>query len=154
MNKIILNKKDILEFQQNRNPYLFVDAATEIIPGVSAKGYRIFNEDEWFFKVHWEKDPNVPGMLQIESLVQMSSLSIVTLPKMKNKILYLTSATNLKFSKKILPNKTLIMETYVKSFKRGVANFEGHGYVDNDLACQGKFTLILPDLIKSYSLKK
>ena len=75
MNKITLNKKDILEFQQNRDPYLFVDVATEIIPGVSSKGYRIFNEDEWFFKVHWEKDPNVPGMLQIESLVQMSSLS-------------------------------------------------------------------------------
>ena len=30
--KIILDKKQILEFQQNRDPYLFVDFATEITP--------------------------------------------------------------------------------------------------------------------------
>jgi 3-hydroxymyristoyl/3-hydroxydecanoyl-(acyl carrier protein) dehydratase len=28
--------------------------------------------DEWFFKVHWPNDPNMPGMLQIEALVQMA----------------------------------------------------------------------------------
>ena len=153
MNKIILDKKKILEFQQNRDPYLFVDFATEIIPGVSAKGYKKFLNNDWFFKVHWPKDPNVPGMLQIESLVQMSSLAIVTLPKLKNKILYLVSATDLKFSKKITPDNTLFMETFVKSFKRGIANFEGFGYLNKSLACKAKFTLILPDLVKSYSLK-
>ena len=153
MNKIILDKKQILEFQQNRDPYLFVDFATEIIPGVSAKGYKKFLNNDWFFKVHWPKDPNVPGMLQIESLVQMSSLAIVTLPKLKNKILYLVSATDLKFSKKITPDDTLFMETFVKSFKRGMANVEGFGYLDKSLACKAKFTLILPDLVKSYSLK-
>ena len=34
-------------------------------------GYKDLKEDEWFFKVHWPNDPNVPGMLQIEALVQM-----------------------------------------------------------------------------------
>jgi 3-hydroxyacyl-[acyl-carrier-protein] dehydratase len=52
-----------------------IDYATEIIPGVSAKGYKDFKNDEWFFKVHWPNDPNMPGMLQIEALVQMSALS-------------------------------------------------------------------------------
>ena len=28
------------------------------------------------FKVHWPNDPNMPGMLQIESLVQMCALAI------------------------------------------------------------------------------
>ena len=153
MNKITLNKDQILEFQQNKDPYLFVDHATEVIPGVSAKGYKKFLDDDWFFKVHWQNDPNVPGMLQIESLVQMSSLSIVTLPNLKNKILYLVSATDLKFSKKITPGNTLFMETFVKSFKRGLANFEGFGYLDKSLACKAKFTLLLPDLLKSYTLK-
>ena len=39
MEKIILDKKGIHEYQQNRAPYLMIDFATEIIPGKSAKGY-------------------------------------------------------------------------------------------------------------------
>ena len=62
-----LNKKQILEYQQNKPPYLMIDCAEEIIPGKSAKGYKDLNFDEWFFKVHWPKDPNMPGMLQVES---------------------------------------------------------------------------------------
>ena len=68
--KLKLDKNDIIKYQKNRPPYLMIDHATEVIPGVSAKGYKDFPNDEWFFTVHWENDPNVPGMLQIESLVQ------------------------------------------------------------------------------------
>ena len=74
MNTISLDKSGIHEYQQNRAPYLMIDYATEVIPGVSAKGYKDLKDDEWFFKVHWKNDPNMPGMLQIESLVQMSAL--------------------------------------------------------------------------------
>ena len=96
MKSLELNKNQIYDFQQNREPYLMIDYATEIFPGQSSKGYKDFFNDEWFFKVHWPKDPNVPGMLQIESLVQMSSLAILTLPNNKGKIMYLTSANNVK----------------------------------------------------------
>ena len=30
-----LNKKKILEYQQNRDPYLLIDHATEVVPGKS-----------------------------------------------------------------------------------------------------------------------
>jgi 3-hydroxyacyl-[acyl-carrier-protein] dehydratase len=153
MKKIELDKKKIEEYQQNRDPYLMIDYATEVIPGVSSKGYKKLTEDEWFFKVHWPSDPNMPGMLQIEALVQMSSLAILTLPTNKNKILYLVNATNLKFKKKIIPNDKLEMKTKILSFKRGIANCKGDGYVNNDLACSAEFTLILPDKIKSYIKK-
>ena len=88
MNKIILDKKGIHEYQQNREPYLMVDFATKIIPGKSAKGYKDLKEDEWFFKVHWPEDPNMPGMLQVEALVQMCALSLLTMPGNKGKLVY------------------------------------------------------------------
>ncbi|HCZ10343.1 MAG TPA: beta-hydroxyacyl-ACP dehydratase, partial [Flavobacteriaceae bacterium] len=56
----------------------------------------------WFFKVHWPSDPNMPGMLQIESLVQMAALSILTIPGNKGKVMYLVSANKLKFIRKIV----------------------------------------------------
>ena len=113
MNKLKLNNKGILEYQQNRPPYLMIDEATEVVPGVSAKGFKDFKDDEWFFKVHWKNDPNVPGMLQIESLVQMAALAILSLPGNKGKVVYLTSANNLKFFKKIVPGSRLYIETKI-----------------------------------------
>ena len=77
-----------------------IDYASEVVPGKSSKGHKDFKKDEWFFKVHWKNDPNVPGMLQIEALVQMAALSILSLPGNKGKVVYLISANNLKFSKK------------------------------------------------------
>ena len=148
-----LNKDGIHEYQQNRYPYLLIDEAEEVIPGVSAKGYKDLKEDEWFFKVHWPNDPNMPGMLQIESLVQMCALSILSLPGNKGKVVYLTSANNMKFIKKIVPNNRLNIETKIKSFKRGLATCEGVGLVEKKLVCKAEFNLILPEEIKKYNLK-
>ena len=131
-----------------------IDFAEEVIPGKSAKGYKDFKDDEWFFKVHWPSDPNVPGMLQIEALVQMSALSILSLPGNKGKVMYLTSANNIKFIKKIIPNKRLYIETKVKSFKRGLAICEGLGLIEKQIACKAEFNLILPEEIKKYNLKE
>ena len=149
-----LDKEQILEYQQNRPPYLMIDFAEEVGPGKSAKGYKDFKEDEWFFKVHWPRDPNVPGMLQIEALIQMSALSILSLPGNKGKVMYLTSANNIKFIKKIIPNKRLYIETKVKSFKRGLAICEGLGLIEKQIACKAEFNLILPEEIKKYNLKE
>ena len=149
-----LEKKEILEYQQNRPPYLMIDFVEEVIPGKSARGYKDLPANEWFFKVHWPGDPNMPGMLQIEALVQMSSLAILTLPGNKGKIMYLTGANNLKFIKKVIPGSKLDIETKIKSFKRGIAICHGVGMVNNEIACKADFNLILPDELKAYTLKK
>ena len=154
MKKIVLDKEGIYEYQQNREPYLMIDYATEVIPGKSAKGYKNLTKDEWFFKVHWPKDPNMPGMLQIEALVQMCALSILSLPNNKGKVVYLTSAHNMKFIKKIIPESRLYIETKIKSFKRGLAICEGIGLIEKQMACKAEFNLILPEEIKKYNLKQ
>ena len=149
-----LNKRQIIQIQKNRDPYLLMDYATKVIPGKSIEGYKILKKKEWFFKVHWPNDPNMPGMLQIEALVQMSALSILTLPDNKGKVMYLTNANKIRFIKKIVPNNRLYIETKVKSFKRGVAICEGQGKVEENVTCKAEFSLILPEEIKKYKLKK
>ena len=152
--KIRLNKKEILEIQKNRPPYLMIDYATEILPGKYANGYKELKNDEWFFKPHFEGDPNMPGMLQIEALSQMSALSILTLPGNKGKVMYITSADSLKFFKKVKPNSIFNIETEVLSYKRGIALCKCQGKIDNEVACKAKITLILPDEILKYNLTK
>ena len=66
--------------------------------------------------------------------------------------MYLTSANNLIFKKKVMPEMTLNIETRVKSFIRGLAICEGVGLINKDIACKASFNLVLPDEIKKYKI--
>jgi len=123
-----LKKKEILEYQQNRPPYLMIDFVDEVIPGKSAKGYKDLTEDEWFFKVHWPEGN-------------------------KGKLVYLIAADKIKLQKKIIPNDRLIIETKVNSYKRGIAKCQGKGEVNNKLACSAEFTIVMPHVINYYKKK-
>ncbi len=152
MEPLILDVHGIHEYQQNRYPYLLVDFAEEVIPGVSAKGYKNLSINEWFFKCHFPGDPNMPGMLQIEAMVQLCALTVLTLPGNKGKVAYLTSANNIKLSKKIIPGDRLDMETELISWKRGIGKCKGTGFVKGETACRADFTIVLPDILEEYAV--
>ena len=139
-----LSRKQIIKIQKNRDPYLLIDYATKVVPGKSVEGYKILKKNEWFFKVHWPGDPNMPGMLQVEAMVQMSSLIIFTLPNISGKTLYLADSNNIKFFKKIVPGDKLKIVSKLISNSRGLYKFEAEGYVRKKIACRANFTLILP----------
>ena len=152
MTSLNLDLKGIHEFQQNRKPYLMIDAADEIIPGISAKGYKDLSWDDWWFKVHWPEDPNMPGMLQIEALVQLGVLTVLTLPGNKGKLAYLVSADELKFLKKIIPGDRLSLSVDLVSWKRGLGLCTGVGKVSGEIACKAEFRIVIPEIIKNYKV--
>ena len=45
-----LNKDQILEYQQNRDPYLMIDYVTDVEPGHYSKGFKQLTEKDWFSK--------------------------------------------------------------------------------------------------------
>jgi len=152
MKSLKLDLKDIYEYQQNRDPYLLIDAAEEIIPGRSAKGYRNFTDKDWFFKVHFPGDPNVPGMLQIEALIQLSALMVLTLPGNKGKVVYITNANNIKLSRKVLPGDRLDIEAELLSWKRGIGSCTATGSVKGEIACRADFNIAMPDILNEYKV--
>ena len=129
-----------------------IDHVDFVDPGISAKGYKLLSEDEWFFKVHWPGDPNMPGALQLECLTQMASIALLTLPNNKGKLVYLINADNIKFIKKVLPGQKMFINTKVISFKRGLAECEGESLIDGEITCKAKFKLILPSEIIKYKI--
>tara|TARA_B100000686_G_C16740765_1_gene946456 strand:+ start:968 stop:1438 length:471 start_codon:yes stop_codon:yes gene_type:complete len=154
MKKIQLDLNGIHEYQQNRYPYLLIDFAEEIIPGKSAKGYKDLSLDDWWFEVHFPGDPNMPGALQIEAMVQLGALMVTTLPGNKGKVVYLSSANNLRLKKKVLPGDRFNINTELLSWKRGVGKAIGSGYVNNREVCSIDFIIVMPHIIDEYKVKK
>jgi len=149
-----LDMQGILEYQMNRFPYLMIDIAEEVIPGVSAKGYKHLTANDWFFECHFPGDPNMPGMLQVEAMVQMSALAIVTLPGNKGRVCYLTSADKLKWKRKIVAGDRFDIETEILSFKRGIVRARGSGSVAGEPACEAEFNMVVPSIIEEFRIKR
>ena len=150
MTPLRLDRDGVLEYQQNRDPYLFIDVAEEVIPGVSAKGFRQLKQDDWFFKVHWPSDPNMPGMLQVEALIQLCALTVLTLPGNKGKIVYVTSLNHIKLSEKVLPGDRFEMVTELHSWRRGIGQCSGTGSVRGKVACRAEFNIVVPSILEQY----
>lgn len=52
-NMIYIDHTNINKYLKNTAPYFFVDKA-EIILGKSGRGIKLFTNNEWFFKCHFE----------------------------------------------------------------------------------------------------
>ena len=64
--------------------------------------------------------------------------------------MYLVNANILKFFKKVLPGSKYIIETIIKSYKRGIALCEGKAYVNKELVSKAEFSLALLEELKIY----
>ena len=71
-----LSKKEILNIQKNREPFLMMDEV-ELISDKEIIGKKNFDDSFWVFECHWPGDPNVPAVFQTEALTQISSMIVL-----------------------------------------------------------------------------
>mgnify|MGYP002829490786 FL=1 len=84
-------------------------------------------------------------MLQIEALVQLSALTILSQQGNKGKLVYLINTEKCTFKKKVEPGKKLEMKTKLIKYKRGIGYCEGSSYIDGEQVNSAKFTISFPD---------
>jgi len=140
----------IQECQRNRYPLLFVDRIDEAVPGKRAKGIKCFTYNEWFFPPHFDDEPNVPGFIQIECLVQTFIMSFLCIDENKGKKTNFASINNVKFKRKIVPGDQLTIHATLESFKRGIAKGYAESFVNEEPACSAEFVVTLPDLFSTF----
>jgi 3-hydroxymyristoyl/3-hydroxydecanoyl-(acyl carrier protein) dehydratase len=80
----------------------------------------------------------------------------LTLPGNKDKVVYITSANNLKWSKKIVAGDRLDIKAKLLSWNRGIGKCVGEGTVNGEFACKAEINFVMPDLLNNYrvSVKK
>ena len=145
-----LGAYEIQQYQQNRYPLFFVDMIEEAIPGKSAKGFKNFTFNEWFFPAHFQDEPNVPGFVQIETLTQVFLMSFLTLPGNKGKKTGFISVKEARFRKKIIPGDRLDIEAELTSYRRGLAKGISKGYINGELCCSAELEIAIPDIMNEF----
>lgn len=140
----------ILSTQRNRHPLLFIDSAFDVNPGYRASAKKCYTYNEWFFPAHFDDEPNVPGFIQVESLVQTFLMTFLTLDGMAGKKTNFLKINNVNFKRKIIPGDVTIIHSELLKFKRGIASGNAKSYVGEELACSADFLVAVPDVLDSF----
>ena len=149
MEEFSLNAMELKKYVKFQYPFLLIDRVTQVIPGKSAKGYKYFTSNEWFFPVHFPDEPNVPGALQFEAIAQMLNVALNTLPDLARVTTKLVSF-DVKCKREVLPGDKFDIETTIISWKRGICKGTGIAYVDGEIACEANIILTIPAIMEQF----
>lgn len=143
MNQDSLNIDEIMSYLEITPPFLMIDRVDKILPGKSCYAIKKLTQEDWFFNCHLEKEKLMPGVLQIEAMLQTLVLAIYTMEGHKGKLSFVTDIST-KLISKVSPNTQLDIYADLISYRRGIAKGVVNTKVNNTKVCEGEFTLISP----------
>lgn len=140
-----LNIKDILDILPHRQPFLLVDKAEIIEPGMKAVGYKNVTYNEPFFAGHFPGEPVMPGVLIIEAMAQVGAIVILSPEEMRGRLAFFGGINNAKFKQKVIPGMTLRMEVEIIKRKGpiGVGAAKAYDNETGKLVAQAELTFAI-----------
>ncbi len=138
-----LDKEGIKQIIPQREPFLMIDEVEAYIPGESAIAYKYVDEEEYYFKGHFPKNPIMPGVLIVESLAQTGAVAILSMEDNKGKNALFGGIDKLRFKKQVLPGDTLKLEVKIIKRKGPIGIGEAIATVDDKVAAKGELTFAI-----------
>lgn len=120
--------------------FLLVDAILELEPGSRAVGVKNIAMSEDFLADHFPDNPIMPGVLILESLVQLADWVVRDATGFE-KIGIATGFDRIKFRRVARPGDQLRLEVGLASANGGTYAFRGKAYSRDTLAATADFTL-------------
>ncbi|MDB6174506.1 MAG: fabZ [Chthoniobacteraceae bacterium] len=117
----------------HREPFIFVDAVLENIPGESAICSKMFPSEEPFFRGHFPGNPIVPGVLLVEALAQTAGIAA----GQPGRGFRLSAIKGMKFPGAVLPNQEIRLSARKVGAIGGLWQFEVIARVGGQSVAEG-----------------
>ena len=135
----------IVEIQRllpDRHPFLFVDRILELKPLKSAVGIKNVTMNEWPFIGHFPTNPVMPGVLILESMVQVGGLTMLRSENL-GELAFLVGVDKVRFRKPVIPGDQLRIVTEVLQFHGTIGKIRARSFVNDEVVAEGEFSIVL-----------
>ncbi|HSB02985.1 MAG TPA: 3-hydroxyacyl-ACP dehydratase FabZ [Anaerolineales bacterium] len=122
--------------------FILIDRILELHPDESAIGVKNVTMSEDFLAHHFPHRPIMPGVLIVESMVQLADWLIRASSDFKM-IGLATAFDRMKFRNVVRPGDQMKVKVSLTSQQGDLASFKGVAYVGDKLAASAHFTLII-----------
>ncbi len=140
----VMDNVEVQKVLPHRFPFLMVDRIVGFDGDFKCTGVKQVTAGEPYFQGHFPGHPVMPGVLQVEAMAQVSSITLLRQPENQGKIGYFMSADNVKFRKPVMPGDTLFIESELLKTRRNIGYAKCRCVVNGETVseCELKFALM------------
>ena len=138
----MLSIVEIQKLLPHRYPFLFVDRILELEPLESAVGIKNVTMNELQFVGHFPANPVMPGVLILESMVQVGALMLCSEENL-GKLAFLVGIDKVRFRKPVIPGDQLKIVAEVLQFHGTIGKIRARSFVNDEVVAEGEFSIVL-----------
>jgi 3-hydroxyacyl-[acyl-carrier-protein] dehydratase len=137
-----VDPSEVLSLLPQKEPVQWLDAVECLEPGSRVVARHDIPVDASYFEGHFPGDPVVPGVVQIDALVQAAALLVLgTEPPLPGRQVLMMGLDRVRFRRRVAPGESLRLEVTVVSRRGPVWKVDGEASVAGETATQARLLL-------------